>query len=388
MISTIPCDLLVVGAGTAGVAAAVASARSGGRTVLLEREAMLGGIMTDGYCFPVCGLFENETSYPPRLLNGGLCEEFYHAVRRFNADAVCARGRVYVCRCNAGLMQRIFTGWLDHPNLTYYSNISDLNVVVDSGAVSQVRFIAADGCVNIVNPTYVIDCSGEGEVIRQSGAGGITPSVLPLAGYVLALDDVEAGEDFLPVKVSYQMRKAADAGILPAWCTFTFFEDDPSVPGRAALKFNFPSDRQVNEVKSVAREAFRILCARVPEFRSATIRGESRSLLPREGLRLQGIAELTENDILYGRRFPDVVAYGGWPMEYWNAVRGPQYTFPEHVSSYDIPARCLRSARVRNLLAAGRCVSADSMALSSLRVSGTCMALGEAAARDILVRQD
>ncbi len=377
-----PCDVLVVGAGAAGVTSAVTAARLGCRTVLLERQAALGGVMTDGFCFPVCGLFENDTSRPPRLLNDGLCAAFYTAVRSADPEAVRARGRVYVCRCHAGLLRQLFHGWLDHPNITYYSSISDVNVVVDNRTVTQVRFVAADGSVMVLQPAQVIDCSGAGTVIRQSGAGTIEPAVLPLAGYVLSLDGVGGDDELLPVFVSYQMRKAADAGLLPTWGAFTFLEVDPSAPDRAALKFNFPANAKVEQVKSITREALHILCARLPGFRYTSIRGESRSVLPREGSRLLGMVVLSENDVRTGARFPDAAASGGWPMEYWDEARGPQYTFPEHATSYDVPARCLRSVTIRNLRAAGRCVSADSMALSSLRVSGTCMALGEAAARD------
>jgi len=87
---------------------------------------------------------------------------------------------------------------------------------------------------------------------------------------------------------------------------------------------------------------------------------------------------LTGGDVLAGRKFPDAVARGAWPVEQWNrdGVIRLRY-LPPH-THYEIPARCLRAAHVQNLFMAGKTVSADGDAIASARVMGCCLATGAA----------
>lgn len=94
---------------------------------------------------------------------------------------------------------------------------------------------------------------------------------------------------------------------------------------------------------------------------------------------------LTQRDIESGGKFPDVIAYGGWPMDDHNPkgmlankpTDAPSYFYPAP-SPYGIPYRCLYSVNVDNLLFAGRNISATHAALSSTRVMATCSLLGQA----------
>jgi hypothetical protein len=91
---------------------------------------------------------------------------------------------------------------------------------------------------------------------------------------------------------------------------------------------------------------------------------------------------LTQNDIRAGGVFPDVVAYGGWPMDDHNPLgmdySGEPTIFHPAPSPYGIPYRCLYSRNIENLFCAGRNISATHAALSSARVMGTCSMLGQA----------
>ncbi len=92
---------------------------------------------------------------------------------------------------------------------------------------------------------------------------------------------------------------------------------------------------------------------------------------------------LTQNDILAGGRFGDIVAYGGWPMDdhHPDAIHypGEPTIFHRAPSPYGIPYRSLYSRNISNLFFAGRNISATHMALSSTRVMGTTALLGQAA---------
>jgi hypothetical protein len=370
----------VVGAGASGVPAAVAAARCGARVLLLEQSAEPGGTMTAGLGFPVCGLFENDPAHTPRLLNGGLSGEFFAAVCKEDCDPVVAMGRVYVCRCSAGLFRRTFQQWMKNKNLTFVPQMTDLKVESVGGKIETIRFRTSNGTEQLVVPGQIIDCTGQGAVIQSSGAERIEPSILPLAGLTIRLRGV-ASDDFLSVKVPYQLRKAVGEGLLPAWCSFTFFSYGLSGGNEAFCKFSPPAVLTLERAAETAQRAQAILQRHLPAFCAAEIVEMSPAVLQREGVRLAGTYMLSEEDVRTGRRFDDEVALGCWPMEYWDAENGPQYAFTEENRAYGIPARCLHSVNMHNLWTAGRSISATSGALSSARVIGTAMATGEAAGK-------
>ena len=103
--------------------------------------------------------------------------------------------------------------------------------------------------------------------------------------------------------------------------------------------------------------------------------------LARDGARLLGQYTLTAQDVLEARKFPDPAARSAWPVEFWDPETGPRYRYLPDGEFYEIPRRCLASERIANLFAAGGCISAETLALASVRVMGTCIALGEAAGR-------
>jgi hypothetical protein len=102
----------------------------------------------------------------------------------------------------------------------------------------------------------------------------------------------------------------------------------------------------------------------------------------RESRRMMGDTILTQNDIEHQTKFPDVVAYGGWPMDAHEVKgirhKGPHTTFHYTPAPYGIPYRSLYSRNVANLMFAGRNISVSHMALTSTRVMGTCSVIGQA----------
>lgn len=373
-------DVIVVGAGASGVPAAVAVARCGARVLLLEKSAAPGGTMIAGLGFPICGLFENDTSRPPRLLNGGLPEEFFAAVCQEDGDSVVAMGRVYVCRCSAGLYRHIFQKWMKNKNLTFVNHVTAIQIESGKGRIETLRVRVSMGREQSISAKQVIDCTGQGAVIQSSGAAKSEPSVLPLAGLVLRLRNI-APDATLSVKVPYQLRKAVVEGLLPSWCSFTFFSYGVLDGGEGFCKFSPPATLTWEQAVEIAQGALAILQRHILAFHAAEIIEISPEILQREGVRLVGSYLLGEEDVRVGRRFDDEVALGCWPMEYWDPAQGPQYTFPEENRAYGIPVRCLRSVNVNNLWTAGRSISSTSGALSSARVIGTAMATGEASGK-------
>lgn len=378
-VNSIKADVVVVGAGTSGVPAAIASARAGAKTILLEQRAQVGGTQCDGLGFPVCGLFECDTTRPPNLINQGLASELAERVTARNSQAVEAMGRVYVLRCRCRLFQSIYRSWIaNESNLQLVSQASSLKVKEADGRISSIGFQFSEKKSIHIETGAVIDCTGSGAVIEASSAERITPTLPSLAGFSLRVCNVIEG-DLLAIKVPYILRKAVEEGELPFCCCFTVFT--PESDGGGLCKLSLPPEFDLAAAVRLSNRVLEVLCRTLPEFRSAECVESSPLVMQREGVRLRGQVVLTKNDVLSGRRVDDAVARGSWPIERWGAEKGPQYDYIKSGFSYDIPLRALRSVNIENCWAAGRVLSADSDALASVRVIGTAIATGEAAGK-------
>ena len=125
------------------------------------------------------------------------------------------------------------------------------------------------------------------------------------------------------------------------------------------------------------------------EFLRANIRGFENCSTPlkefsaarRAGRMIVGEYLLTGADVLSGKKFPDAVARCAWPVEQWSANGIAKYRYLPPGEHYEIPARSLRAAKIKNLFMAGKTISADVDAVASARVMGCCLATGEAAAK-------
>jgi hypothetical protein len=371
-------DVAVVGAGVSGVPAAVAASRAGAKTLLLERTRRLGGTMPDSFGFPICGLFKNDTSRRPELLNNGLPGEFFSIISKESPDSVVAMGRVYVCQSPLSQFESIYSNWIEEKNLTVCFDVDHFSLETQNNQIRAVQFQGPDGMCQTCTVGAVVDCTGGGEVITQCGAEQIVPNKLPLSGFSVHLRGVE-NDALLPIKVPYALRKAAESGEIPSYGALTVYSDGEN--GSSFCKFSVPSETSRANAEQTARKVLQSLQKQIPALRSMEIVEFSPEVLHREGVRLKGDIVLSAEDVRTGRRFSDAVAQGAWPMEYWDEKTGPRYEFSEDDSAYDIPLRALHSVNIQNLWAAGRAVSADSMALASVRVMGLAMATGEAAGR-------
>ncbi len=338
-------DTVVVGGGVAGMSAALAAARCGVKTLLLEKRAELGGILRAGLNFPVCGLFGSKGE----LLNDGLSRELFEAA----AVSPKRMGRVWIWPCPPEKLLALFSERLAvEENLTVRL---------------ETHVAAGDPCFRAKT---VVDCSGDGAVIAAGSGGKFLPEEEVLAGYSICFQGVE-NDPMLPLKVPYVLRKSG----LPSYLFFSTF----SLPD--GLKLAVPPDIGTAALQRDVDRVFLCLKKELPAFGTARIVETSPHLLRREGIRMKGEYVLTREDVLGGARFGDAVAKCAWPMEKWDLKNGQQLEYLPDGAFYEIPLRCLKSPDLGNLLAAGRCISATSEALASARVMGTCIATGEAAGK-------
>jgi hypothetical protein len=131
----------------------------------------------------------------------------------------------------------------------------------------------------------------------------------------------------------------------------------------------------------VSLEIIRFLRLRAPGFENAEISRTPAQAGIRESRRVSGVASLTGEDILQGRLGENPVALACWPLELRENAHGPRFRFPTENRPAGISLDGLRSRTYGNLFVAGRCISCTHEAQASIRVTGTCLATGEAAGK-------
>ena len=387
-------DVVVVGGGAAGIAAAIGSARRGARTALVERYGFLGGMATAGMVGTICGLYGTTARDEPELLNGGFAASF---AERLSGMPGCRgpvrRGRTFVLPYTpfafACLADELTVA---EPALDVHLHAALTGVTIGDGSVVSVRVSASDAASELSARAFV-DTSGDAVLAYRAGAATdeAPPGERQLSSLVFVLQgvDVAALDAGGRVAVLRALVTAERAGRVPKGAANLTF--GPSAqPGEVVCKLALtglvqerprgPSFLTVAEQEGRRRAlAVTEVLKTLAPFQRAFVSHAAPQVGVRESRRIVGRYTLTRDDVLAGRTFPDAVARGAWPIELWHdGELGATYEYLEDGRTYDIPLGCLLARDLPNLLMAGRCMSASHEALGSARVIGTCLATGEA----------
>jgi FAD dependent oxidoreductase len=382
----ITCDVLVVGAGVAGSSAAVAAARGGSRTVLIEKELYLGGTGTAGMFQHICGLYLNGDTAPTETLNQGIVRELVALLNRRSPQRTIKKiGRVYVQPYSSDDLQSALTSLCSaEKNITLLHNTAAVAVRKHSPGIESVMVKGPDG-EQAISAQVVIDCSGNGEIAVLAGADFdlSSPEERQLAGYTIHIQGLQGADDNLALKVPYHLAQAVRQGKFAPAVRFTTFNPGETI-GEGYCKMSVGAEEGPGREEQTRKEAVAVhayLASVIPAFKGAFIAGTSLKVLEREGRRVTGEYTLTKDDVIFARKFSDGIVKNAWPIELWDRLKGTVYKYLPRGDYYEIPFRCLTVRNVANLLTAGRCISVTREALGSTRVMGACMALGEQAGK-------
>jgi len=343
-------DIAIVGGGAAGIAAAVCAARAGRKTLLLDKNNSAGGTGGFSGLTTLCGLYDDAGNF----LNGGFTREFAEAI---SETAPLQMGKVWALPYRPERFRTIAEKFFAaEPNLQTRWNMPLANVAVENNQIIS---------LNEFKVGVVIDCSGSAEVARKTGIECLeTDETTQAAAVIFPLHHV-AREMLTPAAAAQVLLPPARAGFPP---------------------LNFQPDLEPNSITA----KFTGSPEQVPkliEFLRANIRGFENCSTPlkeffatrRAGRMIVGEYVLTGADVLGAKKFPDAVARCAWPVEQWNAGGKTQFRYLPPGGHYEVPARSLRAAKIKNLFMAGKTISADVDAIASARVMGCCLATGAAA---------
>ncbi len=388
-------DVVVVGGGSAGLAAALAASGRGARTALVERYGFLGGMATAGMVGTICGLYRTTRSGPPEPLNEGIPELFASRLAAMpGCEPPTRRGRTFVLPYTPFA----FTCLADEltvavRSLDVYLHAYLATVDHSGDRIGSVRVITWERSIELTARAFV-DTSGDAVVAHQAVAVTETSAPadrqLPSLIFVLQQVDTAAMGSGARLALLRALATAEQEGKLPKGASNLSL--GPSAqPGEVICKLALsgiveelsPGRDLLTAAEQEGRHRARAVTEflkTLPPFARAFVSHTAPQVGVRETRRVVGRYQLTGEDVLGGRTFEDAVARASWPIELWaEGQLGALYEYLEDGATYDIPARCLQARDVSNLFVAGRCMSATHEALGSSRVIGTCLATGEAA---------
>jgi hypothetical protein len=388
-------DVVVLGGGPAGIAAAASSARHGARTLLIERYGFLGGMGTAAGVTNFCGLHANVhgdirqvvhgvaddllarmralggLNEPHVIFGGRIAAQAYdNAVLKIAADEV-------VTQSGAKLL---FHAWAAGVAMRSPESIDAILVETKSGRVA-------------VRARTFIDCSGDADLAAHAGAPYEKSAQLLYPTAMFRVNNVDPARAIeASARIPALMEAAEKRGrkfarkspiVRPQKNPREWRVNVTQVANAAGSAVDGTDARQLSEGELEGRrqivDFFRFLRDDVPGFEDSYILEIAAQIGIRETRRIVGSYQLSEEDVMGCATFDDTIGVNGWPIE--AHVKGDViFRFAEGPRGFNqLPYRMILPQRVDNLLVAGRCASMTHMGQSAARVSGGCLVMGQAA---------
>ncbi len=391
-------EVLVVGGGPAGLAAAIAAARHGAQVVLVERYGYVGGMATGGLVVMLDRMGNDEGEqvvkgmaqevvdrleelgavvYPSPEVWGSSAPEDVNRWRHIGAVGPLSRRVRYSPTIDPEYLKIVGARMLDEAGVGVLFHSWASSTIVSEGAVRGVIFESKSGRLAVL-AKVVVDCTGDGDVFACAGAE-FEEQHLPL-GLVFRLGgvDVKKANSFVnenPDEFDALVKELARVGGTGGgvgglnaiyyrtvrdsmvWC-------NNSVPTSDSLSVEelTEAERERRETVLTTLEFFR---KNLPGFEDAFLVDTAAQLGTRGSRRLKGEHTLTKDEWLSEKQFADVIA-----------TCSPR---TEGEPLINVPYGCLLPEKAENLLAAGRCISVDTVVHNCVRLIPPCLTTGQAA---------
>jgi glycine/D-amino acid oxidase-like deaminating enzyme len=391
-------QVVILGGGPSGVAAAVAAARQGASTLLVERYGFLGGMGTAAGVTSFCGLYANVHGRIEQVVHGVVDEvlarlEHMNALAQPHSIFGKTAARAYDNAAYKCVLDELVLGSGAKVLLHAYA----ADVVTSADAITALVVETKSGRGAILGDVFV-DASGDADLCARAGcafdfgdaSGAVAyPTLMFRMGHV---DTARALAEGKP-RLRELMATAEATGAYRFPRRSAFINPQPhDGEWRANVTYIArPDGRAVDATNAEELSAgeldgrrqvlafFRFLREYVPGFERAYLLEIAPQVGVRETRRVRGVYRLTAEDVLGCVDFADGIGVNGWPMEKHGGGE-VEWRFLEGRGYHHLPYRMLLpAARARNVLVVGRCASATHEAQGSIRVSGPCYVMGEAA---------
>ena len=379
-------DVVVCGGGPAGVGAALAAAREGAHTLLIEQYGMLGGVWTAGLLNP---FFEC-------MGRGYLVDEL---VDRLTQTGAFRKWREHDYTFDIETMRRTLETMMQQAgvDLLYYTLVTD--AIVQDDRLRGVVIESKAGRQAVMGEV-LIDCTGDGDLLARAGCeyetGRAADGMIQPMTLMFEVNGLPDGWEMRSSQELYDKMiaviEAHQLGYeLPyPRCGYAPWIINTPMPGMADVQCTHvfqlnpldPADltRGTVDCRRQAAETVDIF-RRIPGLENVELTHTAAQIGIREARRLRGKYYLEVDDLIEGRRFADAVTSCAFVIDVHDPAKGgtEEDLSKVRIKPYEIPYRSLIPENLRGLLVAGRCISGSHEAHASYRVTGTAMALGQAA---------
>lgn len=374
-------DLCVVGAGIAGISAALTAAKLGRRVVIVDALPVLGGQCANSLIGLFCGVYGNGPDY--QQLTHGIFDPMFADLEK-TGDVSYNHRHTITVNYDENAVGRWMETQIEKAGVIPVTGASILDVENDGGHLRSVVFATRYGLLR-VNADSFIDASGDAALTWEAGLECRVPERTIWGSQQVRLENLDPEHAPPADELANRVAEKADQyGLLRRDGLAFFF------PGRDTAVMNMThveAPLQAIEA-SAAQLRGKEQADRVVDF----LRTEFPDAFGRATVRLYGFPgrrqtrwivgehQLTVDEVRTGFRFDDAVARTAWPIELHDRPEGYVWDVFDSDHVHYVPLRSITPRGAVNLLAAGRCVDGDAAALSSVRVMGPCAAMGEAAA--------
>lgn len=387
-------DVVVVGGGPAGFIAAIAAARKGAKTAIIERYGFFGGMATTGYVAPISVFaLKNE------LVIGGIPWEFVKRLEQMGGAFIeWPKANIdfdielYKLCCQRMILEA---------GIDIYTHSAMVGCEMEGKRIDSVIIENKNGLETLVSKVF-IDCTGDGDLAHMADVP-MQPNPdndLQPSSFGFLLSGVDTKSDLLnkclyhngingpsqckPVREKLLAMKAAGADIPDfggPWFNNSMHEGTVVVNiTRRAV--NAVDNRNFSSVECQLREDIftftKLLKENFKEFEKCYVASTAPQAGIRETRRILGVHTVTAEEYVNAVHYEDSISRGIHPIDL-HASKGTHQHRVDLTKPAYVPYRCLITADYPNLLVAGRCISTDRQALASLRVMASCMGTGQAA---------
>lgn len=387
-------DVVVAGGGVAGFAAAVAAARNGANTALIEDQAALGGILTLGGN-PEIGIFYAYKKQAIAGIGWELCKrlekEGFAEIPDFSVVDTrdgCSKSNVKV---NPVMAQVEMNRMCIESGVKLFLHTKVIATEMEENRI--VRLIAAEKCGLVgFEADVFIDCTGDGDVAKLSGAEMYTSDVLQPGtyGYIFKCNNLSELKDS---ELRAEFQKCKENGTIKHgdyWPEFHgtilgFLRGG----GNNANHINMDCSNAKGQTKAEidGREAMARMINFAEDNADITLFSSAAYTAPRETNRIVCDYTITISDFMSGKIFEDSLAYGYYNMDLHSSANtdgSRPFALDKNLEKLPdgvvptIPLKAQTVKGIYNLLTAGRCISGVREVLGALRVKCPCMSGGEA----------
>ncbi len=377
-------DILIVGAGTAGIVAAIQAGRAGCKTILLECGSQPGGTMTTGgVAFP--GLFHAwgrqviggigwELVSESVTLNGDILPDFTKPFgRNHSLHQIKLNASVYALLSEEKCLR-------SGCSIRYYETPVKITRHKDRWEVD----VAGKGTHYTISCKQLIDCTGNAFVAAMAGYEVLKEKETQPGSFIFELSGYDP-EKLNETELKQRLNHAIEKGELYKTDAYNGIMNLLRTKGGLASQHVMNADSTTSATHTLANIEGRASMLRIIRF-VKTLPGCERAYISkmqpetaiRETYRINGLYRITHEDYTEGKLFYDSLSYSYYPID----LHVEEGVRPKHLKEgtvATIPLRALIPKNGKNIMVAGRCISSDRLANSALRVQASCMGMGQIA---------